>query len=162
MSLPPGVTIRTAAPADAEALTGLHLDCWDDAYAGLVDPAILAGRRSGVHERVERWRRILAGSGTTLVAEHGTGLVGFVSPGAARDPGVGVADEVYALYVRATWWGTGVGHALLVAALGDRPAYLWVLEGNDRAIRFYERQGFKRDGGTREEEEGRHLRMVRG
>lgn len=162
MTLPSGVTIRPAAPADAEALTGLHLDCWDDAYAGLLDPAILVARRSGVAERAERWRRVLAGPGTTLAAEHEGGLVGFVCPGAARDPEPGPAEEVYALYVRARWWGTGIGHALLVAALGDRPAYLWVLEGNDRAIRFYERQGFRRDGGTRAGAEGTHLRMVRG
>jgi ribosomal protein S18 acetylase RimI-like enzyme len=34
-------------------------------------------------------------------------------------------------------------------AIGDRPAYLWVLEGNDRAVAFYRRHGFTEDGGRK-------------
>ena len=66
-----------------------------------------------------------------------------------------------ALYVRADRWGTGIGYALLEVAIGDRAAYLWVLEGNARAIRFYERQGFRLDGTRDEHDEGLHVRMVR-
>ncbi len=73
MPLPTKVEIRRAAPADAEALTRLQLDCWDDAYTGLMP---------------------------------------------------------------------------------------LVLEGNERAIRFYERQGFRFDGAGHDEEEGRHVRTV--
>ena len=59
------------------------------------------------------------------------------------------------------WWGTGVGYVLFEEAVGDRAAYLWVLAGNDRAIRFYERQGFRLDGTEDEHDEGLHVRMVR-
>ena len=64
-------------------------------------------------------------------------------------------------YVRAAYWGTGVGYALFEIAIGDRAAYLWVLAGNERAIGFYERQGFRLDGTEDEHDEGRHVRMVR-
>jgi GNAT superfamily N-acetyltransferase len=65
------------------------------------------------------------------------------------------------LYVRASTYGTGVGFALLQEAIGDADAYLWVLDGNDRAIRFYERQGFRCDGTTKPEDVGLERRMVR-
>ena len=59
------VAIRPAVPADAEALTRLHLDCWDDAYTGLIPQEILDARRDDVDKRVETWRTIL-GQGSTL------------------------------------------------------------------------------------------------
>jgi GNAT superfamily N-acetyltransferase len=159
MELPTRVEIRLAVPADAEALTELHLSCWDDAYSGLVPQEILDGRRADVPARVERWREII-GTGHTTVAEHDGRLIGFVNAGAGTElPDLEV--RLYALYVRAAWWGTGVGHALFATTVGDRTAYLWVLEGNARAIRFYERHGFRFDGTGQDEPEGRHLRMVR-
>ena len=63
--------------------------------------------------------------------------------------------------MRKKLWGTGVGYALFEAAVGDRAAYLWVLAANERAIRFYERQGFRLDGTEDEQDEGLHVRMVR-
>jgi GNAT superfamily N-acetyltransferase len=157
MQLPADLTIRAATPADAESLTHLHLDVWDDAYTGLIDQAILRARRTNIAERVERWRGNLA-SGNTLLAESGGDLIGFASAGAGRDqPGL----ELYALYVRGTYWRTGVGRALMLEAVGDQDAHLWLLEGNDRARVFYERQGFRLDGTIEDAPEGRHVRMVR-
>ncbi len=159
MPLPTEVEIRRAVPDDAEAVARLHLDCWDDAYTGLMPQAILDARRDDVPARVERWRKNLA-TGHTSVAEHQTELIGFVNAGPGTElPHLEI--QLYALYVRAAWWGAGVGHALFASAVGHRSACLWVLEGNDRAIRFYERQGFRFDGAGRDEPEGRHLRMVR-
>jgi ribosomal protein S18 acetylase RimI-like enzyme len=54
-----------------------------------------------------------------------------------------------------------VGHALLTRAIGDAPAYLWMLKGNDRAQRFYERHGFAFDGTEKTCPEGIDARMVR-
>ena len=159
MSLPTGVQIRPAAPADAEALTRLHLDCWDDAYTGLMPQTILDAQRGNVTARVGRWRKGIA-RGHTSVAEHDAGLIGFVN----ASPGTELREleiQLFALYVRAAWWGAGVGHALFEAAVGDRSACLWVLEGNDRGIRFYERQGFRFDGASADEPYGRRVRMVR-
>lgn len=158
-------TIRPAGPVDAEALAHLHLDVWDDAYTGLMPQGILDDRREKVAERVERWREILTTGGEpTYVAVGPDGLVGFASAGVGRDNDLGLPGvdlELKALYVRATHWGTGVGYALLETAIGDRAAYLWVLAGNERAIRFYERQGFRLDGTEDEHDEGLHVRMLR-
>ena len=56
------------------------------------------------------------------------------------------------------------GQALLDAVLGEEPAQLWVAEANPRAIRFYERNGFRADGATLTDpavEDLREIRMVR-
>jgi GNAT superfamily N-acetyltransferase len=155
-------TIRPAGPADAEALAPLHLRVWEEAYTGLMPPRLLDERRARpVAQAVQRWReRIAWPHGRTWVAEDGGELLGFVSTGRGRD---GSGDlELMALYVRSSHYDTGLGHRLLVEALGDGPAYLWVLDGNARAVRFYERHGFAFDGRVEEEDEGLHRRMVRG
>jgi GNAT superfamily N-acetyltransferase len=160
-ALPDNVGIRRADPADAEALAHLHLDVWDDAYTGLMPQGILDDRRERVDERVERWRDILTEPRPTWVAEDAEGLIGFASAGPARDNDVDDLLELYSLYVRASYWDAGVGYALFEETLGDQAAYLWVLASNARAIRFYERQGFRLDGTEDEHDEGLHVRMVR-
>lgn len=161
MPMPSDVSIRQGVPADAEALAHLHVDVWDDAYTGLMPQGILDDRREKVAERVERWREILGGDRPTWVAEDTEGLIGFASSGPARDNDMDGMLELWALYVRAAYWGTGVGYALFEIAVGDRAAYLWVLANNERAISFYERQGFRLDGTEDEHDEGLHVRMVR-
>lgn len=42
--------------------------------------------------------------------------------------------------------GEVVGFACASTPFGDRPAFLWVAEGNPRAIAFYRRNGFIADG----------------
>lgn len=158
---PVGVILRRAIGADAEALAHLHLDVWDDAYTGLMAQGILDDRREKVAERVERWRAIVSQEVPPLVALDNAGPIGFASVGRGRDNDTDIELEVWSLYVRRAWWGTGVGYALLEQTLGDQAAYLWVLAGNQRAIRFYERQGFRLDGTRDEQEEGLHVRMVR-
>jgi len=161
MAMPPDVSIRQGVPADAEQLAHLHIDVWDDAYTGLMPQGILDDRREKVAERVERWREILGQERPTWVAEDSEGLIGVASSGPARDNDMDGTLELWALYVRAAYWGTGVGYTLFEIAVGDRAAYLWVLADNERAIRFYERQGFRLDGTEDEHDEGRHVRMVR-
>jgi GNAT superfamily N-acetyltransferase len=160
------VTVRVAPPRveDAEALADLHLDVWEEAYADLMPATVFTERRARRAERVQSWSTIIAaGSSDNLLAWSGDLLVGFSSTGPGRDdPDDGLPPlELMALYVRASSYGTGVGYALLEAAVGASDAYLWVLDGNERAIGFYERQGFRFDGATKSEEVGLHRRMVR-
>lgn len=161
MSLPLGVSIRRALPDDVEALAHLHLDVWDDAYTGLMPQQILDDRREKVAERVERWRAIVDQEVPPLVALGPDGPVGFAKAGPGRDNDIDTDLELWSLYVRAARWGTGIGYALFREEVGDRAAYLWVLAANQRAIAFYERQGFRLDGTRDEHDEGLHVRMVR-
>jgi ribosomal protein S18 acetylase RimI-like enzyme len=58
-------------------------------------------------------------------------------PDAPRD------RELLSIYVLSKAYGSGAGQALLDAALGDRPACLWVAAQNPRAQSFYRRNGFE-------------------
>jgi GNAT superfamily N-acetyltransferase len=161
MPLPDGVSLREAIVSDAESLTELHLDCWDDAYIGLIPRPILDARREDVASRVARWQLALEEGEPTFLADHDGRLIGFASAGTGRDNDVDLRLELKALYVRGAWWGHGIGYALLWESIQDQEAYLWVLKGNHRAIGFYARHGFALDGTEDEHDEGLHVRMVR-
>ena len=68
---------------------------------------------------------------------------------------VGAKEKVrhraeFGISVDQKYWGLGVGRALMEAALANLSGYsracVWVLRGNERAIRFYRRCGFSPDG----------------
>ena len=122
----------------------VHYKAWQQAYTGLVDQSCLD--KMSVEKCVEiayKWPDNL------LVAKDGERVVGFVGYGDCRNDDIKDAGEVFAIYVLAEYYGKGVGRALMDAALDllpqDRVA-VWVLQGNKRAIRFYEKCGFRSDG----------------
>ena len=95
-------------------------------------------------------------------------MLGFTMPGAARDPdATGKVGEVRTMFAVPASWGRGVGSALMAAALDDlrerghSEATLWSFVDNERANRFYERHGFRRDGSERTEEAWAHIPEVR-
>ena len=63
--------------------------------------------------------------------------------------------RLHSLYIDPETLGQGIGYTLMshalstFAAWGCERATLWVLEGNSRAISFYERQGWHRTGATK-------------
>lgn len=143
------VTVRKATTEDARGLAEVHIRTWRISYAGLLPQATLD--RLDVDGRTRSWRRILASRGNpTWAAADGERIVGFSSSGGARDARPPARLELYSLYVDPDRHGSGVAGLLLDAAIGDDPAYLWVLTGNARAIRFYEKQGFELDGSAKD------------
>jgi GNAT superfamily N-acetyltransferase len=144
-----GVSTRPATAEDAEGLAEASQRAWQAAYVGLMPQKFLDGLDRA--RRVESWRRRLRepdeGTGL-LVATIGGTVAGFVMFGGARDVESGPDGELYAINVHPDHWRSGAGSALLSAAvlglagLGHREATLWVVTGNDRARRFYERRGW--------------------
>jgi GNAT superfamily N-acetyltransferase len=143
--LPDGVTLREATLDDAERGAALHMACWREAYGPIVDGQRLAAHLSDPAGWAERWRVQLQRA-PRLLAVRGDELVGFAVAGPGRDPDLPDTLELYAVYVRAAWYGRNVGQVLLDAVLGSAAAYLWVLEINARARAFYARNGFSPDG----------------
>lgn len=155
------VTIRRTTREDARAIATIRVQTWRAAYAALIDPAVLA--RLDVDRETERrlthWDEHHAHPrGAEFVAEVDGSCVGWAVMGTARerhDPHVG---ELYAIYVLPEYWSAGVGHQLILAVenalrgCGYTEAYLWVLDGNDRAAAFYERHGWHEDGATKYDE----------
>ena len=82
------------------------------------------------------------------VAEVAGPVRGFVVAGPARDDDSAGQGEVFALNMHPAAWGSGLGLALLtfaqtgLATAGFADAVLWVVSGNVRARRFYERDGW--------------------
>lgn len=123
----------------------VHHQSWQETYPGLVDAGYLAGVTLDKCLQIARkWRENI------LVAKDGDRVIGFVGYGVYRDDTMPGYGEIYSLYVLADYHGRKVGYALMNAALAQLRAYpkvaLWVLKGNERAIRFYERYGFRADG----------------
>ncbi len=87
-----------------------------------------------------------------LVAVHGGDVVGFVGYDRSRDAGTPpVTGEIWAIYVVAAHSGRGAGLALWDAAReglieeGCATVTVWLPLANERAIRFHELAGFKRE-----------------
>jgi GNAT superfamily N-acetyltransferase len=153
------VRIRPATLDDAEGIAAVHVHGWQWGYRGLLPEAFL--RTLSVDRRVEQWRSWLLEPGRTVTwvadGEDGRSL-GFAAAGPSRDLAAdGETGEVYAIYVEEEAAGTGVGRALLQHAVqslrdaGFARATLWVLDGNARARRFYEKAGWRPDGATQSE-----------
>lgn len=133
--------IRPATPRDAHALAELHVAAWAEAYAGLLPEEEIARHDLGLRKR--QWTRQLATRLSRTVIAPGAG---FAQVGPQREEDRltrPYPEELYALYVLEAHHGTGVGRALLKAALGPeaRPFTALVVEGNARACAFYEKVG---------------------
>lgn len=157
------IYVRESVGTDAPAIEEVRRASWWASYAGLIEETHLE-RATSRQRRLKQppdWRRTLV-----AVAEEHPAVVGYASYGPERavaspqsetltHAGVaGEVGEVYAIYVTPAWWSTGAGRALMVAALtgladaGYQRVVLWVLAGNGRARRFYERAGFAADGAS--------------
>lgn len=126
----------------------VHYQAWKEAYARLVSQAFLDGRT--VEMSRQRAQKAFESGVSTFVAKDGDRVVGFVDYGRYRRDDLEDAGEVYALYILKEYYGKGVGYSLMSHALGALKEYrqiaVWVLLGNDRAIRFYKRCGYRLDG----------------
>ena len=149
--------IRKALPADAKAIAQVHISSWQEAYRDLIPAGYLNALSTTLAQREANWSRLIAsGESNVWVAELDQQVVGWISLGASRDDDAAGANagEVMALYVLARYWQTGVGLGLWRAGLQDlmKQGYerltLWVLAGNERAIRFYRRAGCVEETGT--------------
>lgn len=148
------VTIRRARPGDAAAMARVHVAAWRNAYPGLLPDAYLANL-SVTREAAGYEQGLALGrgghAGFLAIADGsetpGGGVVGFVTGGFARRPGI-AEGEVETLYLLDDFRERGIGRRLMramashLASLGAGSAFAWVLEGNPSRF-FYERLGAK-------------------
>ncbi len=154
-------TVRTARPDDAEAFTACQMACWQEAYASLWGTERLDGLDAA--ELSERRRsEIEQGTATHMLAERDGEIIGVAIAGPSRDEDAPTEQELYAIFVRAAHYGTGVSTKLLDAVTEGQPASLWTYRDNPRASAFYVNQGFIPDGAEKNDAAGiLELRMVR-
>ena len=123
----------------------VHWKAWQEAYQGIVAPSYLDRMTLEKCEAIAyRW------PDNILVAKDGENVVGFAGFGQCRNDDLPDAGEVFAIYILAAYYGQGVGYQLMQEALKQLSAYsqvaVWVFKDNRRAIRFYERCGYRFDG----------------
>jgi len=142
------LAIRPATPDDALRLAAIHCESWRDAYAGVLDPAYLAGPIE--QERRDLWQERFASPSLAqcvLVAElPGTGPVGFICLYRNQDPEWG--SLIDNLHVVPSLRGQSIGRHLMragaqamLASAASPGIHLWVFEANIAGRRFYERLG---------------------
>jgi ribosomal protein S18 acetylase RimI-like enzyme len=146
--------IRNASAADLPAIAEIHASSWRAAYRGILADAFLDGdllenrktRWSGITQRMEPRDNL-------LIATDRKGAVGFIAGWTSSALG---CDDGYGLYIdnlhvrpelRGKKYGEHLFRALAGSAKADAAAgaktraYLWLLDGNASAHRFYHRLG---------------------
>ena len=131
--------------AEIKGKAYVHWKSWQEAYPGIVDQQYLDSLTLDKCETIAfRW------TDNIIVAKDGDSVIGFVAFGKYRNDELENAGEVFAVYILSQYYGKGVGYRLIQAAHSELADYskiaVWVLKENTRAIRFYERCGYRFDG----------------
>ena len=138
----------------------VHWKAWQDTYSGLIDRTYLDNLTiKKCTDMAFRW------PDNILVAKEKDKVIGYVGYGVCKDlPETG---EVFAIYILKEYYNKKIGYALMCAAFEKLSEYnkiaVWVLESNQRAIKFYERCGFQFDGTRKQIKLGtinKEIRMV--
>ncbi len=139
--------METAEEMDGKGY--VHYKSWQETYRGLMEGSYLEGvTLERCQAMARKW------TDNILVAKDGDQVIGFAAYGPCRDEGASAFGEVFAIYVLAEFHRQRVGYELMNAAFEKLKEYkeivVWVLKGNDKAIKFYERYGFRFDGMEKE------------
>ena len=142
--------VRGATSEDAAAIARVHIESHREAYVATGRIPADAVEDWSEAARAEYWGRFAErrtrDERILVIAEIDDEVVGFAVAGPAQDADRVGGWELYAIYLLEAHQGSGLGQALIDAALGERGASLWVLADNPRAHAFYARNGFIPDG----------------
>ena len=149
-------TIEPATPGDAEGITYVQINTWVATYVNeamdITEEAIrerFYGKDGELfREKIERGKKRIANSQYGVyVAKQGDKIVGFASPRYDKEA---KQQRLGALYVSPESQGKGLGKQLLDAAINaldrSQDIYLHVVTYNEKAIGFYENNGFIKTG----------------
>ena len=143
-----GITIRRAAPADAEAIARVRVEGWRQSYKGLVPQASLDAL--SIEASVPLWQRVLAAPGdraSVYVAEGDAGVVGFAAGNHLDEPRHGCDAELTGIYLAREVQRHGLGRRLVGTVAAERASHgatgmlVWALAGSAPARRFLEALG---------------------
>lgn len=140
---------KTEASDDFVAIGNIYVKSWQTAYRGIVSQDYLDSLSGGW------WAQRIAESryNDYVVVEDGR-YIGTSSTGAARDEKLADYGEIISIYLLPEYFGKGYAEPLIkfvenaLKEEGYKNIYLWVLEDNIRARKFYEKQGFLANGDT--------------
>lgn len=138
---------------DIDGKAYVHWKSWHETYSELVDMEYMKTITLEKCEKMAHRR-----TDNIIVAKDNDKVIGFVRYGVYREDTLPEYGEVYAIYVLRDYHDKKIGYALMNAVFEKLAEYkkiaVWVLKGNYRAIKFYERYGFCFDGTEKEIELG--------
>ena len=150
------MTIRRALSGDAGTVARIHVESWNVAYRGIMPDDVIA--RTDLAYRTAFWaERIADPEWPVFLIEEQGAAVAFCQMIPTKDPDDDAAHvgHITSLHVLPQLRGRGYGRTLMGHVLeefahrGFAEVTLWVLRDNTNARAFYERYGFRQDGGTR-------------
>jgi ribosomal protein S18 acetylase RimI-like enzyme len=150
-----GLTIRQATSADAEVLSNLALKIFLDTFGAQNKPEDVELHAKHSYSRDIQLGEINDPALTYLIAEMDGTPAGFAMIGVPRSESCSRFDapiELFRFYVEKTWHGKGIAQPMMKAcenvarSLGGKTICLSVWLENPRAIRFYEKIGFRKEG----------------
>ena len=141
------VTFRNASKSDAERISKLHAESWRLNYRGLLDDQFLDDEV--FENRKQVWSERMNSpdlNQRVILAEVQEELIGFGCLFLNDEEQYGALLDN--LHVAKLYSGKGIGSGIIkrlaseIKSSGGRnDMYLWVLKGNDGAIRLYEKLG---------------------
>jgi GNAT superfamily N-acetyltransferase len=146
---PGSVRFRSADAQDADQIAALHADSWRRHYRGAYADAFLDGDVTADRRSVWAARLAAPSNSETILAERDGQLIGFIHVVFDADPRWGsLVDNLHVVHDQRR---TGIGtHLLHYAAravsrrANGNAMYLWVLQQNTAAQRFYYSRGATR------------------
>ena len=138
--------IREATADDAYGRGFVHYTAWLETYPGLMPQEFLDTVR--LENRVNIAKRHPENTLVALVDGKIVGFVSYLEEGRSH-VSIFPASEIGAIYILKDYQRYGIGSALLDEALKRLPhpsVVLFVLEGNQKAIAFYQKKGFRFTG----------------
>ncbi|MCL2427110.1 MAG: GNAT family N-acetyltransferase [Oscillospiraceae bacterium] len=163
------IIIRKVQIDDVYDYAITHINCWKDAYKGIISDEHISNMYAQLEERVERCRHSIENLDgfEYYCAINDDDMIGRLIFSKCRDEDKLDAGEIGAIYLIAEHWDKGYGKQMLEFALselskaGYEEIVIWVLEANKRARRFYEKHGFVQDGTTKKLEIDKKYIVVR-
>jgi ribosomal protein S18 acetylase RimI-like enzyme len=151
MSSTTTLQVRPATLRDAKQIAELHNATVRDAFKTITLDAHVPV--VPLDKRQAYWREAIEyAEPQVIVAVDDDKIVGFVGFDRSRDKGTPqTLGEIWAIYVAVDHWSKGVGLALWDAACeglqeeGCSHVSVWIPIANDRAMRFFELAGLKRE-----------------
>jgi len=150
------IVYRPAVPADAAELAAFGSESFVDAYAHVFNPVNLGLHVARTYSEWRQRRELEDPAAWTLIADRDGDVVAaaylrWASPPANLAPELHWA-EIARFYVAKPYWRTGISSDLMVAALASireregELVWLQAWEGNEVALRFYRKWGFREVG----------------
>ena len=152
------MSVRRVSREDAEVVGEIHSKAWKSAYRGLFPDEYIDSDTAS--KRTEEFLESIKDDKCMYFLLEASGQ----PAGIVKTHECDNVLEIESIYILSEYRGQGLGAEAIDFILAYKPwdgIFLWVLEDNIKARRFYEKNGFKLSGDTRTINRGIELKQLR-